>query len=257
MAVNYSVIPVRPAGAAWSNVTDMLKYIRIELDEGVLPNGERYLARETLMERRNPFVTIGKHSTYGMGLMIDHEWDVEVVHHGGDLIGYHSDMMWLTEHGVGAVILTNSNPGWTLRDLFRRKLLEVLFDGKPEAEEKLDAAAESFFASRAAQRKLLSIPADPEQAAALATEYYSDALGEVKVKRDGERVTFDFGEWQADVASKANPDGTVSFVTITPGIDGAELVVGPEEDGARTLVFRDAQHEYVFEEVMSGATSGR
>ena len=257
MDVNYSVIPVRPAGAAWSNVTDMLKYIQFELDAGVLPNGERYLARETLLERRKPFVTIGKHATYGMGLQVDNEWDVEVVHHGGDMIGYHSDMMWLPKHGVGAVILTNSNPGWTLRDLFRRKLLEVLFDGKPEAEGKLDAAADSFFSSRAAQRKLLSIPADPEQAAALATEYYSDALGEVKVKRDGERVTFDFGEWQADVASKANPDGTVSFVTITPGIDGAELVVGPKGDGARTLVFRDAQHEYVFEEVMSGATSRR
>jgi hypothetical protein len=94
-------------------------------------------------------------------------------------------------------------------------------------------------------------------AAALATEYFNDALGEVKVKRDGETVTFDFGEWQADMASKANPDGTVSFVTITPGIDGLDMVVGPKKDGARSLILRDAQHEYVFEEVMSGATSRR
>lgn len=250
MEINYSVIPVRPAGAAWSNVTDMLKYVRFELDEGVLPDGERYLGRETLMERRKPFVTIGKHATYGMGLMVDNEWDVEVVHHGGDMIGYHSDMMWLPEHGVGAVILTNSDPGWTLRSLFRRKLLEVLFDGKSEAAEQLGAAAESFYSNRAAQLQLLTLPPDPEQAAVLASEYSNEALGKLKVKRAGKTVTFAFGEWEADVASKANPDGSVSFVTITPGIDGLEMVVGSQADGARTLIFRDAQHEYVFQEVM-------
>ena len=41
-----------------------------------------------------------------MGLMVDHTWGVPVVHHGGDLTGFHSDMMWLPEQQVGAVILT-------------------------------------------------------------------------------------------------------------------------------------------------------
>ena len=34
MEVNYAVIPVRPAGAAWSNVRDMLAYVAMELREG-------------------------------------------------------------------------------------------------------------------------------------------------------------------------------------------------------------------------------
>ena len=50
------------------------------------------------------------------------------------MIGFHSDMMWLPEHGVGAVILTNGDPGWLVRTMFRRKLLEVLFDGRAEAD---------------------------------------------------------------------------------------------------------------------------
>ena len=62
------------------------------------------------------------------------QYGMPVVHHGGDMIGFHSDMMWLPEHGVGAVILTNGDPGWLVRTVFRRKLLEVLFDGKPEAD---------------------------------------------------------------------------------------------------------------------------
>ena len=48
---------------------------------------------------------------YGMGLMVDRRWGTPVVHHGGDMFGYHSDMIWLPEHGVGAVILTNCRLG--------------------------------------------------------------------------------------------------------------------------------------------------
>jgi hypothetical protein len=57
---------------------------------------------------------------------------------------------------------------------------------------------------------------------------------------------FDFGEWTSDMASRTNPDGTVSFITIAPGALGFEFVVG--RGAKRTLVVRDAQHEYVFEE---------
>ena len=56
-----------------------------------------------------------------------------------------------------------------------------------------------------------------------------------------------FGEWRSPVASRKNPDGTVSFLTTATGIDGLEFVVG-KTAAARTLVFRDAQHEYAFTE---------
>src|SRR5262249_29569570 len=36
MELNYAVLPLRPAGAAWSDARDMLKYIQMELDEGKL-----------------------------------------------------------------------------------------------------------------------------------------------------------------------------------------------------------------------------
>ena len=42
-------------------------------------------------------------------------------------------------------------------------------------------------------------------------------------------------------------DGTVSFLTTIPGFTGLEFVVGSGSD-KRTLVFRDAQHEYTFTE---------
>ena len=244
MEVNYAVIPVRPAGAAWSNVNDMLKYVAMELADGKLADGTQYIRRETLLARRARQVDIGKDATYGMGLMVDTKYATPVVHHGGDLIGFHSDMMWLPEHDVGAVVLTNGNPGWVLRTVFRRKLLEVLFDGRDEADADVASQAKSFYAQLAADRKLLTAPADSTASSNLARHYHNDALGDIDVRRDGGRTVFDFGEFRSEVGSRKNPDGSTSFLTTAPGIDGLEFVVGTG-DGKR-LTMRDAQHEYVF-----------
>jgi CubicO group peptidase (beta-lactamase class C family) len=245
-AINDAVIPARPAGGAWSSVNDMLKYVSMELAEGKLPDGTTYISKEPLLERRAPQVSIGKDVTYGMGLMVDTTYGVGVVHHGGDLVGYHSDMMWLPEQNVGLVILTNADPGWLLRDRIRRKLLELLFDGHPEAEALLNADAKSFYADLAAERKLMTIPADTNESAKLAKHYANASLGEITVGRSSASTIFDFGEWKSEVASRKNPDGTISFVTTIPGELGFEFVAG--SGARRTLTIRDAQHEYVFEE---------
>ncbi len=245
-AINDAIAPARPAGGAWSSVNDMLKYISMELAEGKLADGKAYISKEPLLERRAPQVNIGKDVTYGMGLMVDTTYGVPVVHHGGDLVGYHSDMMWLPQQNVGLVILTNADPGWLLRDRIRRKLLEVLFDGHPEAEAQLSADAKSFYADLAAERKLMTIPADKAESAKLARHYANAKLGGITVISSEASTNFDFSEWKSDVASRKNPDGTISFITTVPGELGFEFVVG---GGAkRTLTLRDAQHEYVFEE---------
>ena len=245
--VNYAAVPVRPAGAAWSSVRDMLKYVSMELAEGKLPNGKTFISAQPLLARRAPQVAIGKDVTYGMGLMVDTTYGVPVVHHGGDLIGYHSDMMWLPQQNVGAVILTNGDPGSLIRGHFRRKLLEVLFDGKPEADALLAADAKTFFSSLSAERKLMTVPADKSASAQLARHYSNASLGDIDVSTSGAATVFDFGEWKSEVGTKKNPDGTTSFITTVPGMIGLEFVVGPAGP-KRTLIMRDAQHEYVFEE---------
>jgi hypothetical protein len=160
------------------------------------------------------------------------------------MIGFHSDMMWLPEHDVGAVVLTSGDPGWVLRDVFQRKLLEVLFDGRDEADADVASRARSYYAQLAADRKLLAVPADPAESSKLAGRYHNDAMGDIDVRRNGGRTVFDFGEFRSEVASRKNPDGSISFLTIAPGVRGFEFVVS---DGARKqLTIRDAQHEYVF-----------
>jgi CubicO group peptidase (beta-lactamase class C family) len=246
MDENYSIISARPAGAAWSNVDDILKYVMMELADGKLPNGTQYISSEALDEREKPNVALSTDVTYGMGLMVHTKYDVRVVDHGGDMIGYHSDVIWIPEAKVGAVILTNGDLGPMIRGQFQRKLLEVLYDGKPEADENVASSAKNFFSSLADARKLLTIPADPAEAKKLAAHYHNDALGELLVTHTpGGKTIFDFGEFKTDTASLKNPDGTITFTGITPGADIGELVAGINGDKP-TLTIRDSQHEYVF-----------
>ncbi len=253
MALDYAVVPLRPAGGAWSSVRDLLRYVSMELAGGALPGRKRFISTEALLERRAPQAAIGKDATYGMGLIVDTTFGIPVVHHGGGVIGFHGDLIWLPEHGVGAVVLTNGDGGDVLAGLFRRKLLEVLFDGRPEADADVVASAKRLFDRLAAERTLLAVPADPAAAGKLADRYASDALGEIAVRRAGGATTFDFGEWRSEMATRKNPDGTLSFVTIAPGASGVEFVVGRGD--RRSLVIRDAQHEHAFVELPTSTES--
>jgi CubicO group peptidase (beta-lactamase class C family) len=256
MDLNTTIGPSRPAGGAWSNVNDMLLYVQMELSKGVMPNGSRYMAEKPLLERRVPQVALGNDADYGMGLMVDRKYGVPVVHHGGDLLGFHSDMMWMPDQNVGAVILTNADAGASIRGPLQRRLLEVLFDGKPEAARDVVSVAERIKASELAERKRLTIPADPKTVAGLASRYRNAALGEVAVSQINGTTEFDFGVWDSEVASRANDDGSVSLVTISPGEGGIEFVVGGSGQ-KRSLTLRDAQHEYVFDEVPVSATTSQ
>jgi CubicO group peptidase (beta-lactamase class C family) len=245
MGLNRTVIPLRPAGGMWTSSGDLIRYVQMELANGKLPNGQQLVSETNLLERRKPQVLIADKMYYGMGLMTDDTMGIQVIHHGGDLLGYHSDMMWLPAYNVGAVILTNAGRGVFLRGPLLRRLEEVLFDGESLASEQLEASAAANDAEIVATRKRLVIPADTQAAAGLRHSYRNAALGVIEVERHGKRVSFRFPQWHSEVATRKNDDGTVSFITIDPGVDGFEFVVGGTQNEP-TLTLRDEQHEYVF-----------
>ena len=247
MGLNQAGMPSRPDGGEWSTVRDMLRYVRMELANGLLPNGQRYIAESPLLARRVPQVAEGSDEYYGMGLKIDDIWGVPVIHHGGSQYGYRSDMIWLPDQGVGAVILTNADSGTALRSAFRRRLLEVLFDGEPRAAMDLSTYAQAFKASRGERRETLTAPADRTIVDGLASRYVNKDLGDLIVRRDGEKTIFDLGGWQSEVASRRNEDGRRILVTITPGADGYEFEVAGDA-AKRALVIHEPPQSYVFEE---------
>ena len=248
MDLNYAIIPARPAGAVWTSSADLMKYVQLEASRGKLPDGKQLISAENLVMREKPQVTLGEDSWYGMGVIVDKTYGVPVVSHGGDLSGFHSNWYLLPDSGIAVVILANSDSGVLLRDPLSRRMLEVVFDGKPEAEKEVEAAAANYKAELAKARERLVVPAAPDQVAKLAKKYTSKELGDIDVTSAGGRTVFDFGEWKSAVASRKNDDGSISFITVDPSVNGFEFVVG-EMSGKRILTLRDGQHEYVFTEV--------
>jgi CubicO group peptidase (beta-lactamase class C family) len=243
MDFNYMVEPYRPAGGAWSSAHDLIRYVEDELTQGRLANGKRLVSAQNLLARRQPNVPIGEDAAYGMGLEIDKSWGVEVIHHGGSMAGFKSDIILIPAADVGAVILTNADDGGYLLRPFMRRLLEVLYDGRDEAAGDVAAAAARNQAEIAKERERLVSPPAPALAADLTTAYVSPELGRITVQRAAGALVFDFGAWKSRVASRRNDDGTVSFITIDPATTGFEFVVAKSE-GKRALVIRDGQHEY-------------
>jgi CubicO group peptidase (beta-lactamase class C family) len=247
--LNRAFEPFRPAGGAWSSSHDMIRYIANELNEGVLPDGKRLLSREALFERRARGVPVGEDHWYGMGLMDDASTGVSVIHHGGDLMGYHSEMFAIPAAGAAAVILTNADNGPVLRRVFQRRLLEVLYDGKPEAQGDADASVARIAAQLAEFRSRIQMPADAKVIGALAANYVSPDLGPLRLVPEKGQVRGFTPVWNSLMTTRRNEDGTVSLVSIDPGwIGDNELLVGVA-NGKRTLTVRDGQHVYVFTEV--------
>ena len=126
----------------------------------------------------------------------------------------------------------------------------MLFDGKPEAAEQAEVgAAQRKAASRQMSASGWSIPAAPTtpRSSPRAT---TAALGRARAcARRTARRSSTSATWHSAVASRKNDDGTTSFVSIDPTVDGFNFVVGAR-DGKRALIMRDGQHEYVFVEAV-------
>lgn len=242
---NDTVVPYRPAGGAWSSAHDMALYVRDELDEGALPGGKRLVSAKNLLARRAHNVPTGEKVWYGMGLEDDASMGVSVIQHGGSMFGYKSNWFAVPFAKVGVVVLTNSESGYGLTEQVKRRLLELLYDGKPEAVENITSAEKRSKESFAKFRSELDLNATPTQMAPYVGRYSNADLGNLTVGYENGKLMARATSIWSEVAPKRNKDGTTSLITISPGIGGLDLLAGTQ-NGRRSLVLNDGQHEYVF-----------
>ncbi|MES2044611.1 MAG: serine hydrolase domain-containing protein [Pseudomonadota bacterium] len=246
---NATVYPYRPAGGAFSSAIDMARYVQLELGKGMMPGGKRIVSEANILKRRERGVPVGENNWYGMGLFYRVAWGVPVVTHGGTLQGYHSDWWALPDQGVGAVILTNADSGPALLEPFLRRLMEVMYDGKPEAAQEVAAAATRLKAQAGARRARLTLPGDPAALGNLAAHYNGPEGSSLTITdKDGGKWIM-AGSIQGPLATRKNPDGSISLVSIAPGNIGFDGLIGTDAAGNRTLTVRDSQHAYVYTEV--------
>ncbi|MEA2746674.1 MAG: hypothetical protein QOI41_817 [Myxococcales bacterium] len=238
------VAALRPAGGVWSNVDDFARVLLVELGRGQI-NGKRVVSEQNLLARREPQVKIDDKTAYGLGVFLEKRNGVPLVGHGGNLLGYTSDYFFLPDHGVGLVVLTNAGSANSFRNALKRRLLEVLFDGRPEAKENLAFGLDRR--QKAYDVELARVAQKPSAAfveRVLGT-WTSPGLGKVIIKKDKDRATADVGEWASSFGEKTEPDGAKAIFFLDAPHAGAELLV-QEKDGTTTLLFDMNQQKYVF-----------
>jgi CubicO group peptidase (beta-lactamase class C family) len=245
-----SLVRGLPSGGVWSTAHDMILYVQNELAEGVLPDGQRYVAPEHLLARRRRGVPTGAASWYGMGLREDATWGVSVIGHGGGLPGYMSDFFVVPAAQVGAVVLANANDGGFLCNRgrpFMRRLLEVLYDGRPEAADDVAAIATQLKAERAAERARVTIPPVADAVAGLGKAYANDKLGRLEIERVGRSIRVRSQAWTSEMAEIRDHDGAVSLVPLEPQILGYFALEIGARAGRPILTLRWGQLTYEFQ----------
>lgn len=240
------VVPIRPAGAVWSNVRDMTKYVRLELAKGRDERGKTVITEANLLERRKPRIKITDKDSYGLGLMIEKDHGVDVVGHGGNNIGFTADMYFMPEHEVGVVLLTNAGGANAFRGTVRRRLVEILFDGQEEASKTLDFAVAQKQRTIDGFLKDVVVEPDLTWSKGFVGTYENANLGPLTVRVDGKKGVVDAGEWKSAFGKMTSSDGTTKLVLVGPMLAGLTFVPG-EKGGKKTLTLEDAQQTYVFE----------
>jgi CubicO group peptidase (beta-lactamase class C family) len=234
-----ALLPVAPAGAHWSTGADMARYTQALLSVSA-PGG--IVSVEGFAHLTTPQVPVSATMSYGLGWFVEDWRGQRLIHHGGNTFGFTSELALLPDAGAGIVILANAGRANDFVQAVRARFLELLFD-LPESHH--DGA---LIARAEADRRAAELAGAPpvEAKAAMAAEgpYRSDVLGEVNLRRDGDRLIFDMGEMAGEV--RIDPQRRDRWIIWEGPLFTTPLAFDPV---TRSLTFGEGAARYVFEEV--------
>ena len=235
-------------GAAWSNIQDMNKYLLFELANGINTQGERVISEKNLLERREPQIKTSE-AEYGLGYRIGKNKGILTLSHGGATFGgFSSYMFLLPEHSIGCIIVTNINVGFSMQSFIHpvhQKILEILFDGKPEAqkmlESSLDASKEGF------QKFVKNLDLHPSQSKLLqyVGTYNNPKSGTFEIHSTKTGIEIDTNVWKSNLVIERKIDANIKLMIAEGPFAGTTL--SPQENNGNTdLMIKNGQQKQLF-----------
>lgn len=222
------VVPVAPAGAAWSNITDMAHYAITQFD-GVSPSAARIVSRENLAETHTPQISIAEGVGYAMGWVVqDDGMGERRLWHNGGTTGFTADVLLLPERSAGVVVLTNAANAEAFYEAVNRYVIESLTGSEHADDADLVASADAL---REALRELASQMTSVD--ATLAEPLVGRYDHHVDVTLDDDRLVLntDFGPYS--LLATGTPGAYLS-AGVTTGVAAAQY--GPDAAGIPGLV---------------------
>jgi len=247
--IDDAIYTIAPAGSIWSTVGDMSNYVLMELHNGKNADGQQIFSEEQIMRRRKPGVKVDEDTKYGLGLFIENDNGAEIIHHGGNTLGFTSDMIFLPKNEIGMVVLTNAGGVNGFRNALKQKLLEVFLAAHPRATDLVRFSAKHYKDTNTKQQERVSLKAaDLSWIRDYVGKYENKDLGPAQVveEHDG-HFKFTTPRWSSEIGSAKDANGDkLIALTSAPWWLG-ELRV--QKTPTRKLILDDAQVKYEFNDL--------
>jgi CubicO group peptidase (beta-lactamase class C family) len=237
---------IAPAGSVNSSVSDMAKWIRMNLNEGTF-NGQKIVSKEMIKEIQTPQTIIRLDSlgqalrpsthflAYGFGWLLSDYLGKKIVSHDGAIHGMRARVMLVPEEKLGLVTLINSTRT-SIQAAVAYRILDSYLGGKERdwSTEYLKITKEGEDKGKADEKKKKDERAKdtkPSLAQAkYAGVYMNEMYGDMTVKEENGKLVAtmfptlvgDLEHWQYDTYHVVWRDKTRGddYVTFTLGADG-------------------------------------
>jgi CubicO group peptidase (beta-lactamase class C family) len=119
---------IEPAGALWSDIDDMTKWIKFHLRNGKI-DSTQFISKSSMARLKTPVVFTGdamkadesEYKSYGLGMGFSAYKGYRVMYHTGVAGGYTAHIAFLPEQNIGIMILTNT-------ETYTSAMMNNLFD---------------------------------------------------------------------------------------------------------------------------------
>jgi CubicO group peptidase (beta-lactamase class C family) len=222
-------LPVAPAGAVWSSITDLADYLVMHLHEGVSVDGVRVAPAAELAETHTAQTLLDGSSTgYGFGWGVSESAFGTVLAHGGGTSGFTSQLFGVPSLDYGWVVLTNSADGLTLINAVGRRINDLAFGFPPRDDADLVAGHAELEAAFAELSAALA-PVDAESVA----DYLGRYERHLRVSHAGNDLVVDTVYGALHFQQIPGLDGL--YVCTTNFLFGLPARLATDDEGRATL----------------------
>jgi CubicO group peptidase (beta-lactamase class C family) len=245
-SLELGVYSVAPAGAIWSTVSDLAKYVVMELNKGISAEGVKYIDEGFLLERRKPGIKSGDKSYYGLGLSIGEDYNLTRIGHDGGIQGFVSSLSFFPDKGFGLVILSNSGRGGPILRPIKEKFFEITFNVKEKSQKMIDFAVAVNKESVAKQQAIISIDSKKNKWIDQLTgfDFTNDKLGTIKINKKNNIYFMDIGDFkEVEVGGITESNGDHLLGIISPPWTGLQILL---QNNGQELLLDGGQYKYIF-----------
>ena len=231
-----------PAGGASSTITDLARWMRLQLGGGKF-EGKQFIEAAALAETRTPQVVTGfmpeqgRVAAYGLGWnVIDQRGGLIVANHSGEFsMGVRTEASLIPAEELGIAVLSNSAPNGVPEGL-TESFFDWALDGKLQrdwmtfANQQFELMVANDLAQTSDFSKAPTDRGAPLELAAYAGKYQNEYFGVIEIAEQGEKLSLGLGpklerfalaHWDRDVFW-FQPTGEMSA-----GRSGVIFSVGP------------------------------